>query len=367
MMILDKYIFKQVLTATILGIIIFIIVWISPEILFRIIKQTIYGEITYDVAIKLFFLEIPEILGKAIPVGLMLGSLIVFNRLSIDSELTIIRSIGVSFKRLMLPIILLGVMGTAVCYITYDTLIPYSNTIKNKIKKRINQDNFVYVDKTKQGKPKQILIVGKYDGKDIENIRLISFSDSQENGKDKPLVKNITLANTAIYTQQKWILKDGIEYKIAPDGVYQRAVSFNSKNIFEGDLAKKSYDLLNFSSQKTSQMTISSLKDYLYLLKELKINEEARYIKNKYYQRYAQALGCILFALCGVILGFSKPREKKFLGLIVGVLVIFLYYITVPFLEMLAQKGIAPPLVTAWVPNFIVLATLLIFIKQKNI
>ncbi len=365
MTILDRYIFKQVLATTILGVIIFIIVWISPEILFRIIKQTIYGEITYDIAIKLFFLEIPEIFGKAIPVGLMLGSLIVFNRLSIDSELTIIRSIGVSFKRLMLPVLILGMMGTAFCYLTYDTLIPYSTTIKNKIKHKINQDNFVYVDKTKEGKPKHILIVGKYDGKDIENIRLITFSDVVS--KDKPLVKNITLASTAIYTGTNWTLKDGIEYKIAPDGVYERAVSFNTKYIFKGDLAKKSYDLLNFSSQKTSQMDIATLNNYLSLLKELKITEEARYIKSKYYQRYAQAIGCILFALCGVILGFSKPREKKFMGLIVGVLVIFLYYITVPFLEMLAQKGIAPPLVTAWAPNFIVLTTLLIFIKQKNI
>ncbi len=365
MTILDRYIFKQVIMATTLGVIIFIIVWISPEILFRIIKQTIYGEITYDIAIKLFFLEIPEILGKAIPVGLMLGSLIVFNRLGIDSELTIIRSIGVSFKRLIIPVLALGIMGTAVCYITYDTLIPYSATIKNKIKKRINQDNFVYVDKTKEGKPKQILIVGKYDGKDLENIRLITFSEVVS--KDKPLVKNIILANTALYTGQRWILKDGIEYKISPDGVYERAVSFNSKSIFRGDLARKSYDLLNFSSQKTSQMEISTLKNYLSLLKELEITEEARYIKNKYYQRYAQAIGCILFALCGVILGFSRPGEKKFFGMIVGVFVIFLYYIIVPFLEMLAQKGILPPLVTAWIPNFIALATLLIFIKQKNI
>ena len=69
MTILDRYIFKQVLTATLVGIVMFIVIWISPEILFKIIRNTIYGEITLQTALKLFFLEIPEILGKAVPVG----------------------------------------------------------------------------------------------------------------------------------------------------------------------------------------------------------------------------------------------------------------------------------------------------------
>ena len=94
MKLLDKYILKQIFAATLVGIILFIVVWISPEILFKIIKRTVAGEYTIAVAIKRFIFEIPEILGKAIPVGLLLGNLFIFDKLSKDFELTILRNIG---------------------------------------------------------------------------------------------------------------------------------------------------------------------------------------------------------------------------------------------------------------------------------
>ncbi len=147
MKIIDKYIFKQVLFATIIGIVLFIIIWISPETLFRIMRQVSYGEVTRFEGVQLLFLAIPEILGKAIPVGLMLGSLFVFNALGGNSELTIFRGIGVSFQRLVLPVVAFSLIGTALCFVTYDKLIPYSSQKIREIRNITDVDNFVYVDK----------------------------------------------------------------------------------------------------------------------------------------------------------------------------------------------------------------------------
>ena len=98
----DKYIFNQVLLATLVSILLFIVIWIAPEILFKVIRRTLKGVYTYPVAFQLLLYEIPQILGKALPVGLLLGSLFTFDKLSKDFELTVLRGIGISFKRISL-------------------------------------------------------------------------------------------------------------------------------------------------------------------------------------------------------------------------------------------------------------------------
>ncbi|OGH95198.1 MAG: hypothetical protein A2039_03830 [Candidatus Melainabacteria bacterium GWA2_34_9] len=365
MTILDRYIFKQVLTATLVGIILFIVIWISPEILFKIIRNTIYGQITLETAVKLFFLEIPEILGKAIPVGLMIGSLFVFDRLSKDSELTIIRGIGVSVQRLFVPIIILSIIGAGICYFVYKDLIPYSNFEIKKIKNEIFQSHFVYMDKTETGKPKNVLIIGGYNGNTIYSIKYLMFSDIVSS--DTPLIKSIITADNAEIKKGYWILNKGIEYKIAANGVYEKIIPFNKMRILDEKASEKASKLLFYSTKRAKEMTNTELNNYMAVLKSVDMDDEYRFALSKYYQRFAHSLGCLFFAVCGVLLGFSRPREKRFIGFSIGVSLIFVYYIILPFLDLLAQTGVLTPLLAAWTPNLILLTAIYSLIKYKEL
>ena len=365
MKMLDKYIFKQILTVSVLGIVVFIIFWISPEILFRIIKQTVNGEISTVVALKLFILEIPEILGKAIPVGIMIGCTFVFDRLSRDSELIIIRNTGITFLRLFRPVVVLSLSGLIACFITYEKLIPFSSTYMKKIKQVTSSNQLVYVDKTIAGKPKQIIVIGKYDGKIISEIKLLTFSGTLNN--ETPIIKSIITAENAKWQKDHWELDSGKEYNIASDGVYKSIVSFNKKETNPLETSPNAYKLMINSIKNQKEMTFNELYNYNKLLKTIGMNEESNSILNKFHQRFAQPFSCILLALCGMILGFSKPRDKKLLGFTIGVAVIFLYYLIVPFLDMLAQTGIMTPFLAAWTPNILIAITIMLLIKYKNI
>ena len=96
----DKYIFTQVLVTTLVAILLFTIVWIAPEMLLSTIKKVLNHTYTVKTGILVLLYEIPQILGKAFPVGLLLGSLFTFDKLSKDSELTIFRAVGMSFGRI---------------------------------------------------------------------------------------------------------------------------------------------------------------------------------------------------------------------------------------------------------------------------
>jgi lipopolysaccharide export system permease protein len=363
--ILDKYLFKQVALATIVGVLMFIVIWISPEILFKIIRNTIYQEITVQTAVKLFFLEIPEILGKAIPVGLMLGSLFVFDRLSKDSELTIIRGVGVSLKRLFVPIIALSLIGAVICYIVYAVLIPYSTFAIKKMKNEVGQSHFIFLDKTPQGKPKNILIVGDYSRNSVHYVKFMTFSDVVSS--DTPLMKSIITSYSAEVKDDHWLLRSGIEYKIAPNGVYEKIIPFETKAVLDKTSSKDAAKLLLYSTKKAVEMPDAQLLSYMALLKKLDMQDEYRFALSKYYQRAASALGCVLFAICGVLLGFSRPRENRVIGFTLAVALIFVYYIILPFIDMLAQTGTLFPLVAAWFPNLIIIAAIWAIIKYKEL
>lgn len=362
---LDRYIFKQVFAAMIFGVLLFIIVWISPEILFKIIRRLINGDIGVLLAIKLFFLEIPEIISKAVPVGLMIGSLFVFDRLSRDSELTIMRMAGVTIFRLVVPVIFLGIIGMFVCFFIHKDVIPYTTIEIKTLKRDIFQRHFVYIDKEKGEKPKQILIVGGFDGKNIYDLKLLRFSDEVKS--DNPLMESIITAGHAKVNYDSWSLKDVVKYEIAPNGVYKEIQRMPEINIFNEKSSKEAKQLLVYSTKRPREMNNEDLSKYLTLLDGLEMPEEQRFVLSKYYQRYSRSFGCILLGVCGVLLGISRPRERRFIGFTLGAALIFLYYIMIPFLDMLAQRGVIYPAVSAWFPDIMILLAIGALIKYKNV
>ena len=115
--IFDKYIFKQVFKATLVCLLLFMIVWIAPETLVKVIKKVLTHAWTLTEGGKYLLYELPKVLGKAIPVGILLGSLFTFDKLSKDSELSILRGIGLSFNRIMAPVLVLGLGLSYLCFI----------------------------------------------------------------------------------------------------------------------------------------------------------------------------------------------------------------------------------------------------------
>ena len=103
----DRYMFKQVTMATLAAILLFTIVWIAPETLLKTIKGALSGTYSLKTAGLLLLYEMPKVLDKAFPVGLLLGTLFTFDKLSKESELTIFRAVGMSFPRIVAPVVVI--------------------------------------------------------------------------------------------------------------------------------------------------------------------------------------------------------------------------------------------------------------------
>lgn len=366
----DRYIFTQVLVTTIVAILLFTIVWIAPEMLLNTIKKVLSGDISAKTGVLILFYELPKILGKAFPVGLLLGSLFTFDKLSKDSELTIFRAVGMSFSRILRPLLVLSLIVTWLCFITYDKLIPFSCQKLQDIRGAKTLTQYIYTQKDENNNPKQAVVVSRYFNGEMSDVIVMNFS--QRIFDDLHGMENVLVAQTGrMGVNEKgescWILNDITSYNINDEGIFQTVDKFDTLNILNGEAAENAYTIMINSTKRDRDINNKDLKYYISLLKKEKMDEDYRLMLNKYLQRFLHPFVCVLLAIMGCLLGFSKPREQRLIGFTIAIGCIFVYYITLPFFDLLAEKGVLHPLICAAFPPLAFLGAIIAFYKSKDL
>lgn len=361
----DKYIFKQVCITTIVSILLFTIVWIAPEMLLNTIKKVLEGEMTPRTGVLFLTCQLPLILSKAFPVGLLLGSLFTFDKLSKDSELTIFRAVGLPFKRIVSPVIVLSIIVSFLCFITIDKLVPVSSAIIARIKDRNPESQYIYTQKDDNGKPTLSVIVSKYNKTNMSNVIVLDFADPKYT--DLHGISTIYVAKTGKFLPDRWKLADITRYQISQDGIFDKIDSLETMDILEGHWASDIQYIMNCSTKKEREISNKNLHKYIKLLKLVRNDEMYNLMLNKYFQRFFHPFVCVLLAIMGCLLGFSKPREQRMVGFAIAIGAIFVYYITLPFFDLLAEKSVLNPFITAIFSPLVFLMCIIAFYKTKEL
>lgn len=366
----DRYIFTQVLITTIVAIMLFTIVWIAPEMLLNTIKKVLEGAYTAKTGVLVLIYEMPKILGKAFPVGLLLGSLFTFDKLSKDSELTIFRAVGMSFSRILRPLLVLSFIVTYLCFVTYDKWIPYTCEKLEEIKGGQMLTQYIYTKKDENNHPEQAVIVSRFFEGEMNDVIVMNFSKQvfdDLHGLDNILVGEIGHKGVNPNGEPSWVLDNVTSYDINEDGIFRKITKHDKAYILNGEDANDAYTIMINSTKKDRDINNKDLKKYIDLLKKENLDEDYRLMANKYYQRFFHPFVCVLLAVMGCLLGFSKPREQRLIGFTIAIGCIFVYYITLPFFDLLAEKGVLPPLATAAIPPLAFLLAIIMFYRTRDL
>ena len=250
---LDRYILSQVIKATLACILLFVVIWIAPETLLKVIKRTLAGWYSIPVALQILALEIPKILNKALPVGLLLGTLFTFDKLSKDSEITVMRSFGISFSRIIAPVAVFSLLVTGACFIVYDKLIPISVKQNNIIKNEYPSSHFVYTFKDKNNTPQKVMIVSNFNKDVIEKLVLLNFTGEQYS--DANILSDILIAENAVFKNDTWTLPTAKKYVLNSDGIFNLITKVDDVDIVTGPKAKDVYTLMTYSVKRERELT----------------------------------------------------------------------------------------------------------------
>src|ERR1700719_3973270 len=103
MRLLDRYITREVASHAILGLAVFTFVFFVPQLVRLMDLIVRHSGGAWTVA-KLFLCSLPPVLTFTLPMAVLVGVLIGLGRLSADSEIVAFNALGISLRRLLLPV-----------------------------------------------------------------------------------------------------------------------------------------------------------------------------------------------------------------------------------------------------------------------
>lgn len=109
MLILQRYILRQGLLASLLSLVVFLGV-VSALFLAELLGEAAQGELPGGSVLLMLVLRLPEAVMLVGPLALLTGLLMTLGRLQEESELVVMRSGGLAYRRLLRPVIALAVL-----------------------------------------------------------------------------------------------------------------------------------------------------------------------------------------------------------------------------------------------------------------
>lgn len=123
---LSTYILQHLVWATsILTAILVFAVWLTQSL--RLIEVIVDGAAPVSIFLTLVMLSMPNFLIVVLPIATIGATLFAYNRLTMDSELVVMRAAGIGQLALMRPALVLAGAVMGICYLLNALLLPMAN------------------------------------------------------------------------------------------------------------------------------------------------------------------------------------------------------------------------------------------------
>ncbi len=351
MPILDKYILKQLLEVFLMGVIIFTSIIFASETFTQLIKQiTLYG-IPFNIAFMMIILNLPQVFVMTIPISTLFATVMTVNRLSLNSEVTVLKACGISISRIAKPIFAFAIVMTFVSFFISEVIVPATSMTSKHLaiyslqKKHVPEGrmNFTIKDADKNNVLKRLIYIEECKDKTLNNVTLIDLSD-----KD---AIQIVQAKTGRTGALGWIFNGGVIYTISRTGKVFNTSLFDDSTVSFG--IENADGLVK---ETASQYNFFKLLKYI---NKNKINKEfVEKLKVKYqvdlYDKIALPVTTIALTLVGIPLAITPPRVRYNRGFLFSVVIIFVYYLIRAFSLNLGETKAVSPFMAAWLPVIVI-------------
>lgn len=334
MRILDKYILRELIGPFIFGICAFSSIFIGTSTLFRIAQYvTKYGASITSV-IKLFIFSLPSIVVLTFPMSMLLAALLSFGRLSASSEVTAMKSGGLSFYRLSAPVFMVAFLVSLFSTVFYETVVPAANTAQNNVihyeimrNNRPSSQEHLVIKDVKAGNIERLTYVRKFD-EDTSTMYGVTVQDFA--GDNLIRMEN---AEKAVWEKDQWTMYNGVVHDLTPEGRVERSLKFKKQLM---PVEKNPTEIVR-EQKNPGDMTIKELKQQIKVLQTQFVRTSNHEVE--LHQRLSIPMASFVFALIGTPLGLQPHRSSSSIGFGISVIVIFIYYTIMTVTAALGQGG----------------------------
>ncbi len=348
MRIIDRYIFREILSHALLGLGIFTFVIFVPQLV-QIMNVVARGSGDAHQIALLFLSAFPRVLTFSVPIGVLVGVLIGLGRMSADSELIAMNAAGMGLKRILIPVGLLALLATGVTLCMTIWLGPLSiRTLRGleerlrstqasfEVQPRVFNEQFphlvLYVqDVSAAAMNWHGVFIAESDGGDVSRLTLAEdaiVAADREQGKLQLFLHQGTLHESQAQGPE--------HYGLSAFGERDQAVSLGGNNSTQApELVNSERPLRQLLADKGPSATESHVE---------------------FQRRFAFPAACLVFALVALPVGSRPRRGGRAGGFVLAITLVCAYYIVFVLCAELARDGSLPIWLGIWTANILMAA-----------
>jgi len=374
---IDRWLLGQIIPPMVFAISAFTVISLSVGVMFDLIRKIVEYGLPLFLAFKVLFFSLPSFLVLSFPMAVLLSTLLAYGKLSSNSELLALKSLGIKTSRIISPAIALSIFMTGLTFYFNDNLVPASNKlaeltlragIGSSFSGEQGKDNIMFSRygsriNSSNKKPTKIntylthiFYASWYENNIMEGVTVLDFSRED--------FQQILKAKTGRFDKKisSWIFSEGSIVSIDPSGQTSN-IKFKEYTypFVEGpmELAKVPKD----STEMTLKQAIQAEKIY----EKTGNLKEVRRIKVRIQEKFTLPFACLVFGLIGSSLGSkSNLRSSKSQGFGLSVILILIYYVMSFIFSSFGVKGILNPILAAWLPVLISLAGGIYLLRKSS-
>jgi len=344
MRILDRYIFREVLSHTLLGLAVFTFVFFIPQLV-RLMDLIVRhaggaGRITL-----LFLSSLPPILVFTLPMAALVGVLIALGRLSADSEIVALHALGIGMRRLLFPV---GALAGIAALLTLSMTVwlgPASLRTLHRLELQLQSSQVPFAVQPRvfdERFPNTVLYVEDVSATAAHWRGVFLAETGSATGTRVTLAEDAIVVNDPANNQFELHLRGGSTHEYDPHD----PLRYNVSTFESSDLPIA----ISSSEGTTPSLSDAELSDGALLQIHGPGWRESRI---EFYRRLAFPAACLVFAMLGVSAGIRPRRGGRASGLVLTLLLICGYYMVLLVGIRLAQQGLLHPAVGVWAANII--------------
>ena len=383
---LERYVFGAFLSSFFLAFLVLSFV-LTVGLMVQIVRYMLQG-IPVDLVGRFAFVSFPETLQWTIPLALLVASVLVFSRLSADSEIAAMRACGVNLLTVMRAPLLFALFCTVMGLFVNNEIVPRGHQIRRDLARRISVgaglellepgrviDDFpkvkIYFEE-KEGNWLRDLIVLDFSNPRIDRMITASKALVTSEGRDvvldlhgmtvDPLDENNP--GMARATRFQYRVKDALK-----DRTYKRREKdFRFFEILsEIRLAKVDGKDPQAAAERRARegRAKGAVAKELKLVKK-SLKSQLSNLRTEFQKRLVFAFASICFVLVGVPLGIRAQRRESSIGIAIALVTALGYYLVVILMTSLEKNYAVRPDLLIWLP-VVLCAALASYLIPKNL
>ena len=375
---IDRWLIAQILPPMLFAISAFTVISLSVGVMFDLIRKIVEFGLPLFLAIKVLFFSLPSFLVLSFPMAVLLSTLLAYGKLSANSELLALKSLGIKTSRIIAPAIAVSILMTGLTFYFNDNLVPASNKlaestlragIGSSFSSEEGKGNIMFSRygsriESATNKPTKIntflthiFYASWFENNIMQGVTVLDFSRQD--------IQQILKAKSAVFDKENssWIFSDGSIVSVDQGGQTTN-IQFKkySYPFVEGPL-----DLARVPKDAT-EMSLKQALEAERIYKETGNLKEIRRIQVRIQEKFTLPFACLVFGLIGSSLGSkSNLRSSKSQGFGLSVILILVYYVMSFVFSSFGVKGVLSPIIATWLPVLISMGGGIYFLRKASL